>query len=147
MDRTCQVCSTLSCALRVQTMDPARQLDYSFDPLDPTKAGSDQPLCFRAIALSQQPHSGPTLLIRSNKAAFHHPVCSLDIPHDFWTGQTPSLDVRRHADPSMASESAQSAEWRSTEQQSVGADMARGKFPNAARGTDDLEPEHWQLFQ
>ncbi len=30
----------VSCALHVQTMDPARQLDYSFDPLDPTKAGS-----------------------------------------------------------------------------------------------------------
>ena len=30
----------LSCALHVQAMDPARQLDYSFDPLDPTKAGS-----------------------------------------------------------------------------------------------------------
>ena len=30
----------LSRALHVQTMDPARQLDYSFDPLDPTKAGS-----------------------------------------------------------------------------------------------------------
>ena len=32
----------LSCALCVQTMDPARQLDYNFDPLDPTKAGSHQ---------------------------------------------------------------------------------------------------------
>ena len=60
----------LSCASRVQTMDPARQLDYSFDPLDPTKAGSHQLLCILAT-LTTMPFRSQ-ILIASHKAPSYH---------------------------------------------------------------------------
>ena len=54
LEHNCKARRMLSCALHVQTMDPARQLDYSFDPLDPTKAGSHQLLCSLAMTLQEQ---------------------------------------------------------------------------------------------